>query len=282
MLSPAAAVRAGWRFVLRLLERIDAAELDLAAAGIAFYGFLAIFPAVAAVISIWGWGSDPSVIRAQIAVTRDFLPAQAHGLIHDQVEALLAANTRHLGWASLFSTLVALWSARAGAAALIRGLNAAHRLPNRAGAWHILHAVMLTLLLVGVALVAMLMSLVVPLVLVALPLGSFAQQVLALANFAVGMVVVVFGVALAYRMGPNRPRGEPRPIVTWGLVVAVGLWAAASRAFVVYLANFGNYNEIYGSIGAVVALLFWLYISAYAVLLGAAVDAVRTPPTPAQ
>ncbi|SNX69790.1 membrane protein [Cereibacter ovatus] len=270
--------RARWRFLVRLFDRIDSADLNLAAAGIAFYGFLAIFPAVASVISIWGWASDPGVIRQQIELAQDYLPAQAYGLIRDQIDWLLAANSRHLGWASVFSTLVALWSFRTGVAALIRGLNATHRLPNRTGPWHIVRAIVLTLTLVGVALAAMLLSVVAPLVLTFLPLGGFTQQVLELANAGVGLLVVVFGVALVYRLGPNRPAGVPRPVVSWGLVVAVALWAAASRAFVIYLANFGSYNEVYGSIGAVVALLVWLYLSAFAVLLGAAIDAVRAAP----
>lgn len=270
--------QARWRLLVRLYDRIESADLNLAAAGIAFYGFLAIFPALAALIAIWGWASDPGVIRSQIDLARDFLPLQAYVLFRDQVEALLAANTRHLGWASVFSTLIAIWSARAGVAALIRGLNATHRLPNRTGPWHVVRAMVLTLTLVGVGLVAMLLSVVAPLILTFLPLGTFDQQVLELANVGVGMLVVVFGVALVYRLGPNRPKGSPRPIATRGLVIAVALWAAASRALVFYLANFGNYNEVYGSIGAVVALLFWLYLSAFAVLLGAAVDAVRAAP----
>ncbi|MCE6952240.1 YihY/virulence factor BrkB family protein [Cereibacter sphaeroides] len=267
-----------WRLLVRLYDRIDSADLNLAAAGIAFYGFLAIFPALAALIAIWGWASDPGVIRSQIELAQDFLPEQAYILFHDQVEALLAANSRHLGWASVLSTLIAIWSARAGVAALIRGLNATHRLPNRTGPWHIVRAMVLTMTLVGVGLVAMLLSVVAPLVLTFLPLGGFNQQVLELANVGVGILLVVFGVALAYRLGPNRPKGSPRPIVTWGLAVAVALWALASRGLVFYLTNFANYNEVYGSIGAVVALLVWLYLSAFAVLLGAAVDAVRAAP----
>lgn len=87
---------ARWRLLVRLYDRVDSADLNLAAAGIAFYGFLAIFPAVAALIAIWGWASDPSVIRAQINLAADFLPEQAYGLFRGQVEALLAANSRHL------------------------------------------------------------------------------------------------------------------------------------------------------------------------------------------
>jgi len=93
------------------------------------------------------------------------------------------------------------------------------------------------------------------------------------ANVGLGLLLVVIGLALAYRFGPNRPAGARTVLFTRGLLVAVILWAIVSRGFVVYLANFSNYNQVYGSIGAVVAFLMWLYLSAYAVLLGAAVDA---------
>jgi membrane protein len=270
--------RSGWKFLLKLLDRIDSADLNMAAAGIAFFCFLAIFPAAAAVIAIWGWASDPGVIRQQLALAQDFVPVEAYKLISNQVEALLAANTRHLGWASALSTGIALWSARAGVAAMIRGLNSTHRLPSRAGLWDLVRAIVLTLTLVGVVLAAMLLNVVAPLIITFLPLGQATAKVLELANVGLGMLLVVFGVALVYRLGPNRPKGSPRPVITLGLGVSVVLWALVSRGLVYYLANFANYNEVYGSIGAVVALMLWLYLSAFSVLLGAAVDAVRASP----
>ncbi len=270
--------QAHWKVIVKLFDRIDSADLNMASAGIAFFCFLAIFPGVGAVIAIWGWASDPSVIRQQLVVAKDFVPAEAYALVSNQVETLLRTNTRHLGWASALSTGIALWSARAGVAAMIRGLNATHRLPNRAGLWDMVRAIVLTMTLVGVVLAAMLLSVVAPLIITFLPLGQSTAKVLELANVGLGMLIVVFGVALVYRLGPNRPKGSPRPIITWGLGIAVVLWAMVSRGLVYYLANFANYNEVYGSIGAVVALLLWLYLSAFSVLLGAAVDAVRSSP----
>jgi len=258
---------------IRLYNRTDSADLSMISAGIAFFGFLAIFPAVAAVIAIWGFASDPSVIRQELALTQDYLPVDSYQLLSNQVEVLLAANTRELGWTTAISTILALWSARAGVAALIRGMNAIHHLPNRDGAWHLLRALALTLTLVGVILVAMVLAIVAPLVIAFLPLGRATAQALELANVALGLLIVVFGVGLVYRLGPNRPKDARRPMFTRGLLLAVVLWALVSRGLVIYLANFNSYNEVYGSIGAVVALLMWLYLSAYAVLLGAAVDA---------
>ena len=108
-----------------------------------------------------------------------------------------------------------------------------------------------------------------------LPIPGDDAVLLHRANLALGVVLVVVAIALAYRFGPNYGVRRPPPILSWGLLVAVVLWAVAARGFMLYLANFPSYNRVYGSIGAVVVLLMWLYVSAYTVLLGAAVDAER-------
>jgi membrane protein len=259
---------------LRLYRRTEQAELDLIAAGVAFYGFLAIFPAVAATIAIWGTAYDPSVIRTQVGLLEGFLPPEAFALVMAQVEGLLAVRGPQLGWATLISTLFALWSARAGVAALIRGLNAIHHLPNRPGGRHQLRALILTLVLIGLALSAMVVTVVTPILIEALPLALNDALWLHRANLALGLLLLMLAVSIAYRAGPNYYGTRP-PLITWGLLVSVVLWAGAARLFMIYLANFPSYNRLYGSIGAVVILLIWLYVSAYAVLLGAAVDAER-------
>ncbi len=260
--------------IVRYYRRTEKAELDLIAAGVAFYAFLAIFPAAAAIISIWGFISNASVIRQEVALLRGFLPPEAYTLLSDQVESLLALNTGNLGLTTILSTSIALWSARAGVAALIRGLNAIHHLPNRSGHWHQLRALVLTFVLVGLVLAALVMAVVLPLVVAFLPLGSHETSALADSNLLLGIMAGVLAVGLAYRLGPNYSHTKP-PLLSWGLLVAVVLWVLATRGFMLYLANFPSYNRVYGSIGAVVLLLMWLYVSAYAVLLGAAVDAER-------
>jgi membrane protein len=259
---------------LRLYRRTEQAELDLIAAGVAFFVFLAIFPAVAAIIAIWGTVYDPSVIRTQIELLKDFLPPDAFALIVSQVESLLAVRGPQLGWTTLFSTILALWSARAGVAALIRGLNAIHHLPNRPGGRHQLRAILLTLVLIGLALAAMIATVVAPILIGFLPVTLDTAFWLHYGNMALGLALLVLAIGIAYRAGPNHMTVHP-PLFSVGLLVAVVLWAAAARGFMLYLANFPSYNRIYGSIGAVVVLLIWLYVSAYAVLLGAAVDAER-------
>jgi len=265
-----------WRRFVALWQRTADREISMMAAGVAFFGFLALFPALAAVIAIWGFAADPAVIRAEFALLADVMPPEAFALLSQQVDALLLANNRNLGWATLVSTLIALWSARSGVDALIRGLNAIHGLRARGGVQHLAQALMLTLVLVALALAAMALAVVVPLVLTFLPIGQTQFALLELANLAVVFALVVLAIWVIYRLGPNHAAGAQEvPILSRGLLVAMVLWAAASRGLVIYLANFASYNKIYGSIGAVVALLLWFYLSAYAILLGAAVDAER-------
>ena len=262
-----------YTLVAALLRRSNRAELGLIAAGVAFFGFLAIFPTVAVVISVWGFVADPAVIRGELELLQDFLPSDAVVLLSSQIDGLLSANNRQLGWTTILSTLLAFWAARSGAASLIQGLNAVHHLPQRTGLWHQVQALLMTILLIGLALAAMLAAVVGPLVIGLLPLGRFAAITLELANLALGAAALVLGIALTLRFGPNRALAPP--LFTRGLLLAIVLWAMASRGFVIYLANFNTYNQVYGSIGAVAALLMWLYLSVYAVLIGAAYDAER-------
>ena len=268
-----AILRSLYTLIAALLRRSNRAELGLIAAGVAFFGFLAIFPTVAVVISVWGFVADPAVIRGELELLQDFLPKDAFVLLSSQIDGLLSANNRQLGWTTILSTLLAFWAARSGAASLIQGLNAVHHLPQRTGLWHQVQALLMTILLIGLALAAMLAAVVGPLVIGLLPLGQFAAITLELANLLLGAAALVLGIALTLRFGPNRALAPP--LFTRGLLLAIILWAMASRGFVIYLANFNTYNQVYGSIGAVAALLMWLYLSVYAVLIGAAYDAER-------
>lgn len=246
------------------------AKLGLVAAGVAFFAMLAIFPAVAAVIALWGYAWDPAVIEQQAALMAEFLPSQAFDLFYGQVQALIAANNSTLGWASILSTLVALWSARSGVAALLQGLNTIHRTRDRGGLRHVVAAMLLTLILIAMGLIGLAAVIVLPIILAVIPLGPFAKLVLPVAQWSTALAAVLLGIGLLYRFGPNLDERNER---VWpGLLLAVALWIAASVGFSFYISHFHSYNRIYGSIGAVVALLMWFYLSAYVILLGAALN----------
>ncbi len=264
------------RQALRVLSwlgaEIDRTNLGLIAAGCAFFGMVAIFPAIAAVIALFGLVADPVVVGEQLDLLRDLMPPEAFALFERQTLALLAARSDTLGWASGLSILLALWSARAGVLAIMRGLNNIHDQPNRTGLWQAVVAFALTIGLVGLALSALMLVVVAPVALALLPLGPAAAWTAEALRWTLAVAVLLAGLGLVYRYGPNSP-GEMRPgWISPGALAALTLWLAGSLGFNLYLANFGNYNEVYGSIGAVIALLIWLYLSAYIVLLGAVLN----------
>lgn len=261
-----------WGAGAGIAQRVNDKRLSLIAAGIAFYGILALFPALAAIIALWGLVGDPGSILPQIEHFRGVMPEGVYGLLSRQINALTWADQGSLGWATLVSLGLAIWSSRAGVAALINGLNAVYDAPNRGGISHYATALGLTVALIAVALCAVAAILVVPLILAFVPLGLAAEIALDVARWALAITVLMAGAGLVYRYGPNR-KGSRLPWVTPGAVLAVLLWAGVSAGFSIYLANFGNYNEVHGSIGAVIALLMWLYFSGLLLLIGAALNA---------
>ncbi len=261
-----------WWAVLRgVYAQINRANLSLIAAGVAFFGMLSLFPALSAIVALWGVVSDPDVVAAQLVLMQDIVPDEVFALISAQVTGLAAAETTVLSWAGGLSLLLAVWSARAGVGALVSGLNAVYGVPQRGGLRHLLTALSLTGLLVGVALVALSTVVIAPVALKFLPLGTFTALLAEIMRWTIAIGVMLAGLGIVYRYGPNL--GGPRtPWLSPGAVLAVFVWVAASAAFSIYLANFGNYNEIYGSIGAAIALLMWLYLSAFLILVGAAIN----------
>lgn len=249
-------------------------HLGLIAAGIAFFSVLAIFPTLAAVVAIWGFFSDPQVVALNMAGVAEFLPVDAFNLLNDQVLGLVQAGSSTLGWATVLSLGAALWSARAGMAALVQGVNAVFDHEVRGGIQHQVVSLLLTLTMVGTAITAIAAGIVMPLVVQHIYLGPFEPLIL-WSSRLIAPLATVIGVGLVYRYGANPRSGRRPPLFSWGLLVAVVLWWIISEAFSYYLANFGNYNKVYGSIGAVAALLMWMYLSVWSILMGAAVNAVR-------
>ena len=261
-----------WQTLTHVFRLMDERNLSLIAAGVAFYGILAVFPGLAMVIALWGVIGDPGAVALEVAKFKAVLPQDVYKLIDTQLAALSEADGLTLGWTSLVSLLLALWSARAGVAALMRGLNAIYRLPNRQSLPHYARALFLTIALVAVSVVAIACVVLVPLILNFVPLGDWSSAGLEVARWAIALVVLMAGFSIIYRYGPNRS-GRPAKWVSPGAVFATLCWAAASSGFSYYLSNFGAYNEVYGSIGAVIAMLMWLFISAWLVLLGGALNA---------
>ncbi|MCR8825884.1 YihY/virulence factor BrkB family protein [Pseudosulfitobacter koreensis] len=261
-----------WRILTRVWFDLDDKNMFLIAAGVAFYGILAVFPTIAAIIAIWGIVADPEVVAVEVERFRLVLPEEVYDLISQQISQLTSGDRTTLTWASTLSLSVALWTSRAGVSAVIRGLNAIYGQSNRLGLSHYVRAMLLTVTLVGVALVALICVVVVPIVIRFVPFGIANSGLIDLVRWLVMVIVLYTGISLLYRMGPV-PREARMKWFTPGALFATLGWTVASYGFSIYLQNFGNYNEIYGSIGAVIALLMWLFISAFLVLLGGSINA---------
>lgn len=267
----------GFRDWLRVVGRVAAGvsekKMSLISAGVAFFAMLALFPAITAVISIFGYFADPVAVRDGLEIIRPILPDAVTGLVEGQIDTLLRAGGGTLGLASAVSLFVAIWSARAGITAMISGLeHIGGRPESRNLLWNLAVAYMLTLLLIIVTLVALSSVVIVPAIIAFFPPTGLNAVILGLVRWSVALLAVAVGIGALYRYGPAT-EGRRVPMLTLGSLVALLLWVATSAALSIYLGNFANYNEVYGSLGAVIALLMWFYLSAFVVLLGAELNA---------
>ncbi|MGB3244201.1 MAG: YihY/virulence factor BrkB family protein [Sulfitobacter sp.] len=261
-----------WLVLKASVNQMSEKNIGLIAAGVAFYAMLSLFPALAALIALLGLISDPVIVIAQLEEIRGLLPDDVYYILSSQIISLVSARAETLGWAGLLSLLFALWTARAGVGAMMSGLNNVYNQSDRGAGWHYVRALLLTLGLVAVGIVAMLTTVVAPVVLAFFPLGAFATMVVDILRYAIAVVVMFAGVGVLYRFGPNRRPARMRWL-SLGAIVAIFSWAILSVGFSYYVANFGNYNQVYGSIGAVIAMLIWLWISSFLVLFGGSLNA---------
>ena len=264
-----------WRTTIEVLRQMteDLGEKNagLIAAGVAFYGLLAIFPAIAATIALFGLFADPFVVESQLDLLTGLMPPGVFDLFEAQITSLLNAEETTLGLTTLVSIGLALWSARSGVAAVIRGLNAIFERPNRLMLRHLMVALFMTACLIAMAIVALLMVVVAPIILAIFNFGYSVEAVMEVVRWLIAILVLFVGLGALYRYGPNR-RFARLGWITPGAFLVVFLWIAMSAAFTFYVTNFSSYNEVYGSIGAVIALLMWFYLSAYLILVGGALN----------
>lgn len=265
-------MRGYWDALKGSFSHVGENNLALISAGVAFFSMLSLFPGLAALIAVLSLIADPAVVVAQLEEMRPFMPNDVYEILNAQVVGLVTTSSDTLGWAGALSVFLALWSARAGVGAMISGLNSVYKERDRNTAKHYFRALLLTIALVAVGIVALLSLVVIPVVLAFFPLGVIGTVLVEIVRWVIAIGVLFVGIGLLYRFGPNRKAAR----VHWlsaGAVIAVLFWVLLSVGFSNYVANFGNYNQVYGSIGAVIAMLIWLWISSFLVLYGAALNA---------
>lgn len=271
--KPSDIPKQGWKDVLiRVKNQLGEDHVSIVAAGVTFYGFLAIFPAVAAMVSIYGLMVDPSTVERQFSQLTAVLPPQAHDLLSEQLKSLASQSNSKLGIGVVVSILAATWSAKKGMNALVEGMNIAYNEEERRGfVKKTLLTFVMTLGAVVVTILSMVLVIALPAALQALNLPDALAWTLRIVRWLILGAILLGSLAAVYRYAPSRDHAKWR-WVSWGSGIAVALWLFASWAFSYYVSNFGSYNETYGSLAAVVILLMWLYISAYIILLGAEIN----------
>ncbi|HEY1941719.1 MAG TPA: YihY/virulence factor BrkB family protein [Roseiarcus sp.] len=263
----------GWKDILwRSYQELNDNRLLAVAGGVVFFGLLALFPAITAIVSLYGLFANPSTINDQLSMASGILPSGALDVIREEVNRL-AHSSAKLGVGFVGGLVVALWSANAGTKAVIDALNVAYDEKEKRS-FVTLNLASLAFTIAGIVAVLLAISAVVvlPLVLNFLGLGSFTGALLNVARWPLLLAVVIVGLAALYRYGPSRR--EPRwRWLTVGSGFAAVSWLVGSALLSWYLASFANYDATYGSLGAGVGMMMWMWVSSIVILVGAQLNA---------
>jgi len=262
----------GWKDIAkRTAKEVKADQVPLLAAGVAFYVLLALFPAIIAGVSIYGLVADPQTVRDQINQLAQTLSPETAKLIGQQVQQVTSSAGGALGLATVIGILTALWSASSGMKALITGVNLAY--DEAEGRKFVkLRGLSILMTLAAMVLLGVALALIVGFPAVPDSWPTVLQWAAAILRFVLLAVLLMAGLAALYRYAPDRDK----PKWSWsspGSMAATVLWVLASVGFSIYVNAFGNYNKTYGALAGIIILMFWLYLTAFVVLVGAELNA---------
>jgi membrane protein len=255
-------------------KHASAQQAPLLAAGVAFYTFLSLFPALIAAVFTYGLIASPETVQEQSADIAEALPADAASLVTGQLDELVSTSSGSLGLGLIVSVVLAVYGASGGVGNMVTAINAMFGIRDKRT------FVTKKLLALGLTAGALLFMVVViglvaaaPAVFNLIDIVPGMRAVLELARWAILLAALVLAIGVLFRIAPDR---EKKPsVITKGVLVAAGLWVVVSIGFSVYVDNFGSYGKTYGALAGVVVLLLWLWVGMYAVLLGATIEAVR-------
>ncbi|MCW6508951.1 YihY/virulence factor BrkB family protein [Lichenifustis flavocetrariae] len=272
--TPSQFTARSWRDILwRVYGEIADDRVLAVAASVTFYALLALFPAIAALVSLYGLFSDPATIAKQLDTLSNFLPSGALEVIGEQIKRISSKPHGSLGFGFLAGLLVALWSANAGVKAVFDALNIVYKEKEKRGFIQLnATSLLFTIGALAILLVALGAVVVIPVVLNFVGLGSTVETLISVARWPVLLLIIAGALAILYRFGPSRTKPQWR-WVTWGSGFAAIAWLVGSMLFSWYVSKFGTYNETYGSLGAAVGFMTWIWISSTIVLLGAEINA---------
>jgi membrane protein len=265
---------AGWKdILLRVYRGVSENRILLVAAGVTFYALLAIFPGIAALISIYGLFADPASVAGHLDTMANVAPGGAIDVLHEEMTRLASQGGATLGVSFLVSLAISLWTANSGVKAIFDALNIVYGEEEKRS-FVKLNAITLlvTLGIVAFILLTLVAVVAVPVALAYIPLPGVTALVVKIGRWPILFALVTTALAVLYKYGPSRT--DPRwRWITWGSVAAAIVWLAASALFSWYVASFGSYNKTYGSLGAIIGFMTWIWISIVVVLVGAKLNA---------
>jgi membrane protein len=272
--SPLRIPWAGWRDIFkRTWRQIEEDRLLAIAGGVVFFALLALFPTVTALVSSYGLVAKASSLEEHLSFFASVVPAEAWSIVREQIVRVASKPGATLGLTFLSGLALALWSANSGMKAIIDALNVVYEEDEKRGFFRLnLVSLAFTIGAIGAALFAVGAVVALPLVLSQIGLGSWTEDVLRIARWPVLLLGMLAGLAVLYRYGPSRQRAKWQWISV-GAVLASLLWLIGSLGLSFYLANFGHYDATYGSLGAAIGTMMWMWMSAIVILLGAELNA---------
>lgn len=271
---PATIPARGWRdILLRIRDQMDSNHLSITAAGISYFALLAIFPGLAALVSLYGLFSDPMMVQRQLASVKTIIPFEAYALIENQLHKIASQPQGSLSIGFVGGLLLTLFSANKGVMTMIEAMNIVYEEKETRGFIKLnLLSLFYTFVMILTIIISMVIIVIAPAVLAFLPVPDVVEALVKYLPWPFLAAMIVLLLNFTYCYFPNRRRAKWRWI-TYGSAVATLVWIVASLLFSFYVSNFGDYNKTYGSVGAVVVLMIWFYISAFIVLLGGTLNA---------
>jgi membrane protein len=273
------ATLSSWRtwknWLVRIAREVDRGNLPVVAGGLAFFALLSATPLLIAVVSIYGLASDPSLVEVQVNSLAEILPDDIRVIVAEQLRSIVALSPDRLGVGALLSIGGALWLASKGTFYLLRSLNTAFGIVETRSILRVkITSVVVTTLLVASAVLAFGLVAVLPAALV-IVFGhvTHVRTAIELGRWPALALTMSLALSLLYRFGPNREAPARWRWWTPGSIAATIGWLAGSYGFSLYVSRFATFNQTYGSLGALVVLMSWLYLSAFLILLGALIDA---------
>ncbi|MBL8580632.1 MAG: YihY/virulence factor BrkB family protein [Rhizobiaceae bacterium] len=259
--------------LLRLWEKFFDHRVMLIAGGVTYYLLLALFPALAAFVALYGFFADPRTIAVHVALLGDMLPSGGLELIRTQLDALAAQDHGRLSFKVAFGLGFALWSTNAGVKAMFDAMNVAYEeVEKRSFIGLTLQSGLFTIVVLFSGIMLIIALGVIPVVLAFVPIDGFTEKVISIGRWPLLVGGAWCTITAIYRYGPSRVRSKWRWL-TWGALLATIAWLLTSIGFTHYLRNFANYNAIYGSLGTVIGFMVWVWLSAMILILGAEVNA---------